>query len=118
MIFLLLSWHFTFRLEVYFQKMNKRAIPDPYSIPPARELNKIAKKKVYKTCLDLKYGFGAMEFYRDHILVLFSDWRNHLESLREVFQRTSDAKLRIIVEKVRFALFSIEYAGSTSQKMG
>jgi hypothetical protein len=29
-------------------------------------LNSIAKKKVYKTISDLKYGFGAMGFYRDH----------------------------------------------------
>jgi len=58
--------HFTFRLVVDFRKLNKRVIPDPYPIPRAKELNRIAKKKVYKTSLDLKYGFGAMEFYRDH----------------------------------------------------
>jgi len=58
--------HFTFRLVVDFQKLNKRLIPDPYPIPRAKELNRIAEKKVYKTSLDLKYGFGAMGFYRDH----------------------------------------------------
>ena len=41
-------------------------IPDPYPIPGAKELNRIAKKKVYKTTSDVKYGFGAMGFYRDH----------------------------------------------------
>ena len=54
--------HFTFRLVVDFRKLNKRVIPDPYPIPRAKELNRIAKKKVYKTSLDLKYGFGAMGF--------------------------------------------------------
>ena len=29
-------------------------------------MNRIAKKKIFKTSLDLKYSFGAMEFYRDH----------------------------------------------------
>jgi len=41
--------HFTFRLVVDFRKLNKRVIPDPYPIPRAKELNRIAKKKVYKT---------------------------------------------------------------------
>ena len=41
--------HFTFRLVVDFRKLNKRVIPDPYPIPRAQELNRIAKKKVYKT---------------------------------------------------------------------
>jgi hypothetical protein len=58
--------HFTFILVVDFRKLNKRVIPDPYPIPRARELNRIAKKKVYKTTLDHKYGFGAMGFYRYH----------------------------------------------------
>ena len=49
--------HFTFRLVVDFRKLNKRAIPDPYPIPRAKEWNRIAKKKVYKTSLDLKYGY-------------------------------------------------------------
>jgi len=57
--------HFTFRLVVDFRKVNKRVIPDPYPIPRAIELNRIAKKKVHKTSLDLKYGFGSMGFYRD-----------------------------------------------------
>ena len=48
-----------------FRKLNKRVIPDPYPIPRARELNRSAKK-VYETSLDLKYGFGAMGFYRNH----------------------------------------------------
>jgi hypothetical protein len=48
------------------QKLNKRVIPDPYPIPRANWLNRIAKKKVYKTSLDLEYGFVAMGFYRDH----------------------------------------------------
>jgi hypothetical protein len=58
--------HFTFRLVVDFRKLNKRVIRDPYPIPRAKELNRIAKKKVYKTSIDLKYGFGAMGFYRNH----------------------------------------------------
>jgi hypothetical protein len=62
--------HFTFRLVVDFRNLNKRVIPDPYAIPRAKELNRIAKKKVYKTSLDLKYGFGAMGFYRDHSKVI------------------------------------------------
>ena len=59
--------HFTFRFVVYFRKLNKRVIPDPYPIPEAKELDGIAKKKVHTTSLDLKYGFGAMGFYRDHL---------------------------------------------------
>ena len=51
--------HFTFRLVVDFRKLNKRVIPDPYPIPRAKELNRIAKKKVHKTSLDLKYGFSC-----------------------------------------------------------
>ena len=58
--------HFTFRFVVDFRKLNKRVIPDPYPIHEAKELDGIAKKKVYTTTLDLKYGFGAMGFYRDH----------------------------------------------------
>ena len=58
--------HFTFRLVVDFRKLNKRVIADPYPIPRAQELNRIAKKKVYNTSLDLKYGFGALGFYRDN----------------------------------------------------
>ena len=152
--------HFTFRLVVDFRKLNKRVIPDPYPIPRAKELNRIAKKKVYKPSLDLKHGSGAMGFYRDHskfmaaktpfrifvptrlgfggsngpvymqrlsdyvygdqedvcvyiddILIAFSDWTSHLERLREVFQAIKDAKLRIAVNKVKFALFSIDYVG-------
>ena len=44
--------HFTFRLVVDFRKLNKRVIPDPYPIPRGKEVNSIAKKKVYKTSLD------------------------------------------------------------------
>ena len=58
--------HFTFRLVVDFRKLNKRVIPDAYPIPRAIELTQFAKKKVYTTSLDLKYGSGAMGFYRDH----------------------------------------------------
>ena len=159
--------HFTFRLVVDFRKLNKRVIPDPYPIPRAKELNRIAKKKVHKTSLDLKYGFVAMGFYRDHskfmavitpfgifvptrlgfggsngpaymqrlsdyvygdledvcvyiddILIASADWTSHLESLREVFQRTRDAKLRIAVNKVKFALFNIDYVGLYLTKDG
>jgi hypothetical protein len=58
--------HFTFRLLVDFRKLNKKVIPDPYPIPRAKELRRIAKKTVYKTSLDLKGSCGAMGFYRDH----------------------------------------------------
>ena len=34
--------HFTFRLVIDFRKLNKRVIPDPYPIPQAKELNRIA----------------------------------------------------------------------------
>jgi hypothetical protein len=58
--------HFAFRLVFDFRKLNKGVIPYPYPNHRAKELNRIAKKKVYKTSLDLKYGFDAMGFYRDH----------------------------------------------------
>jgi hypothetical protein len=57
---------FTFRLLVDFRKLNKSVIPDPYPIPRVKELNRVAKNKVYKTTLNLKYCFGAMGFCRDH----------------------------------------------------
>jgi hypothetical protein len=142
-------------------------IPDPYPIPGAKELNRIAKKKVYKTTLDVKYGFGAMGFYRDHskfmavitpfrifipirlgfggsngpvymqslydyvyrnleyvcvyiddILIASSNWTSHLESLREIFNRMRDAEVRIAFNKVKLALFSIDYVGLYLTKDG
>jgi len=41
--------HFIFRLVVDFRNLNNRAIPDPYVIRRPKELNKIAKRQVYKT---------------------------------------------------------------------
>jgi hypothetical protein len=53
--------HFTFRLVVNFRKLNKSVIPEPYRIPRAKELNRVAKKQVYKTSSNLRYGFGAFD---------------------------------------------------------
>ena len=55
--------------------------------------------------------------YIDDILIASSDWTNHLESLREVFQRIREATLRIDVNKVKFPLFSIDYVGLYFTKM-
>jgi hypothetical protein len=49
------------------------------------------------------YVYGDLEdvcVYMDDILIVSSDWTNHLESLREVFQRTRDAKLRLSSTKL------------------
>jgi hypothetical protein len=67
------------------------------------------------------YVYGDLEdvcVYIDDILVASSDWTSHLESLREVFQGTRDAKLRIGVDKVKFALFNIDYVGLHLTKDG
>jgi len=47
--------YFTFKLVVDIRKLNTTAILDPYPIPRGKELKVIAKKKIYKTSLDLKY---------------------------------------------------------------
>ena len=65
---------FTFRVVVDFRKLNDRVIPDPYPIPPAKKLNRIAHKKICKTSVDLKYGFGAMGFYGDHSKFMAVTW--------------------------------------------
>ena len=49
--------------------------------------------------------------YIDDILIASSDRTSHLESPLEVFQRTRDAKIRIAVNKVKFALFINAYVG-------
>jgi hypothetical protein len=67
------------------------------------------------------YVYGDLEdvcVYIVDILIASSDWTSHLESLREVFQGTRDAKLRIAVNKVKFALFNIEYVGLYLTKDG
>ena len=108
---------------VDFRKLNKRLIPDPYPIPRAKELNRIfiptrlgfggSNCPAYMRRLS-NYLYGDLEdvcVYIDDILIASSDWTSHLESLREVFQRTRDAKLRIAVSKAQFALSSIDYVG-------
>jgi len=47
----------------------------------------------------------------NNILIASSDWTNPFDSLWEVFQRTTDAKFTIAVNRVEFALFSIDYVG-------
>ena len=67
------------------------------------------------------YVYGDLEdvcVYIGDILIASSDWTSHLESLREVFQRTRDAKLRMAVNKVKFALFNIDYVGLYLTKDG
>jgi len=60
------------------------------------------------------HGYGDLENvcgYIDDILIASCDCTNQFESLREVFPRTGDVKLRIALKKVKFALCSIEYMG-------
>ena len=67
------------------------------------------------------YVYGDLEdvcVYIVDILIASSDWTSHLESLREVFQRTRDAKLRMVLKKSSLHFLILTMWDSISRKMG
>lgn len=56
-------------------------------------------------------GLSRYEAYRDDLVVYSSSWQNHMQQIREVFERLNKASLTLNLVKCEFGQVIVTYLG-------
>jgi Reverse transcriptase (RNA-dependent DNA polymerase) len=102
----------TVRAVSDFQHLNANVKRKPFPIPKISDLILELEGFSYATAFDLIMGLMFVQTYLDDLLIITTgSFHNHMEHIRIVLQRLSDAGLHVNADKSTFCAEETEYLG-------